>query len=740
MTAAAGNGTPATAGLLDDIVVVEHGERIAAGACGMLLAQLGARVIAIEPPAESPNGPRNDAAELRPSGKWRSRASMIAGKESIAIDPLDETDRAVGDRLADESDVLLLSTDFPAVVPTLWERARRPGQIVCDITAFGHHGPLAGQPGSEAIVQAFGGIVDTTGRADRPPSIVRAPVLEMSAGVYAAAAIVAALRVRRLHGFGQRIDIALFDTAVNELVNFLTLHYAGQAATRSGNRHPLYTPWGSYRARDGFVLLCAVTVEQFTRVCQAIGRPELVGDPRFVDADARRRHHRAIDEVISAWSAARPVAECVDTMSALGVACGPIVHVDCLAEEPNLIRRKVIDRLLDPLTRREIAVPSSPIRGRPIGGLRASRVPAPDENRAAVLDLLASHATWGGRRVTDDVEQDKPPLAGVRVVEIGHYTVAPLASRQMGALGADVIKIEPPTGDAVRAGVPLRADGLAHIFALSNTDKRGLVLDLKRERDRARLDRLLAQSDVLVENLRPGALERFGFGSDELRRKHPDLIYCAISGFGSDSAYPGRPALDTVIQAMSGLMSLTEDDGEPVKAGVSASDMLGGQFGLLSVLAALEHRDRTGVATHFDISMHDTSAWMTHVEWPGNAAGIPATVVAAADGFIVVEGERAAIASLVSNGARYERRAALVARLVAAGLQASPVHTVKEVVEHPHTIARELLVTRPTSDHDMWVVLNCPLRLCATPPAVRKVMTRLGAEDAEVIGQFALDG
>ena len=124
MTAAAGNGTPATAGLLDDIVVVEHGERIAAGACGMLLAQLGARVIAIEPPAESPNGARNDAAELRPSGKWRSRASMMAGKESIAIDPLDETDRAVGDRLADESDVLLLSTDFPAVVPTLWERAR----------------------------------------------------------------------------------------------------------------------------------------------------------------------------------------------------------------------------------------------------------------------------------------------------------------------------------------------------------------------------------------------------------------------------------------------------------------------------------------------------------------------------------------------------------------------------------------------------------------------------------------
>src|SRR5262249_32774113 len=154
---------------------------------------------------------------------------------------------------------------------------------------------------------------------------------------------------------------------------------------------------------------------------------------------------------------------------------------------------------------------------------------------------------------------------------------------------------------------PFRSDGAAYIFAVSNTDKRGIVLDLRRKEDQDTLHEILATADILVENLRPGSLAKQGFGSVDLRKHHPGLIYCSVSGFGTDSAYPNRPALDTVIQAASGLMDMTRPNGKPAKAGISSSDNFGGQFAFLALAAALELRDRTQIAVHFDLSMQDLS-------------------------------------------------------------------------------------------------------------------------------------
>jgi crotonobetainyl-CoA:carnitine CoA-transferase CaiB-like acyl-CoA transferase len=712
--------------LLDEgIVVAEIGERVAAGACGSLLAQLGATVIAPEP------------RQRRSDGKWRHRAAMLAGKRTFAFDPERADDAALHAALVEAADVVIVSTDYPRTDETLWRRSRPSTQIVCDITAFGHDAPLSGTGGHEALVQAMGGIVETTGPADAPPAIVGTSVLEMSTAVFAASAILAALRVRRLHGFGQRIDMALYDTAVNELVNFLPLYFVGGQATRSGNRHPLHVPWGSYRARDGHVLVCSVTGDQFTRICQAIGRPDLAEDERFKTSAARLANFRALDASIGEWTGARTVAECERVLSELGIACGPIVPVDALRSEANLAHRDSVRDLDDPLTRSRAAVPASPIRGRPVTGRHAERIPRVDEDRRDIAALLADRHSRG-TAVTGDVHRDTKALAGVRIVEIGQYTVAPLASRQLGALGADVVKIEPPSGDAIRHSSPLRDDGLSYIFALSNTDKRGLVLDLREPRDRARLHRLLDNADALVENLRPGALAKLGFSSETLRERHPHLVYCSINGFGNDSAYPGRPALDTVIQAMSGLMATTRVGGEPMKAGISASDVLGGEFGLLSVLAGLEHRERSGVAPHFDISMQDASSWMTQLDWPGALPAEPTSVVEAADGCVVVEGDAARSAAAVKSLANPDR-AAVVAALSKAGLAAAPVLRVAEVLGHPQCIARRLLVECGTSDGDRWTVVASPLRLLSTPAVVRSVMARLGSEDAAVIAEFDLD-
>lgn len=712
--------------LLDDLLVVEVGNRIAVGACGGLLAQLGARVVVVEPASRST------------FGKWRNRAAMMAGKLSVVFDSEDERDRALQDELLARADVVLLSSDCGDPTSGLWARAADANQIVVDITAFGRDDENQGRCASEEVIQALSAVIDTTGPAEGAPAVVGPPVLEMTTGISAAAAVLLALRVRRLHGFGQRIDMSILDGAVGCLTNFFALHFGGVRASRSGNRHPLYSPWGSYTARDGHLLLCSVSDDQFARLCRAIGEPALARDPGFSSSSLRRQHVEELDQIINAWAASRTVAECEQVMIHAGVPCGPIVTLDKLEHEPNLVHRKTVRRLHDPETITSARVPASPIRGTPLRGLDPTRIPARDEDRARVLRLLATREQLRAHTPLADHPARVEALAGVRVVEIGHYTVAPLASRYMGAFGADVIKVEPPQGDAIRQGAPRRDNGVSYIFALSNTDKRGLVLDLRQQRDKARLNRLLEQSDLLIENLRPGKLEKLGFGPDVLRARHPHLVYCAITGFGSDSTYPDRPALDTVIQAMSGIMSLTCVDGMPLKAGISASDVTGGLFGLLASLAGIEYRDRTGWAPHFDISMQDASVWMTQLRW---SAERQSTVrfIHASDGYVVVNGDAKTIDAGMTMLAKTAGRSQVAAELSAQGLDAAPVLTVAEVIVAPRTAAHQLIVERRTEDNESWPVHNCPLRLCSTPPRVRTVMSRLGLNNEQVIDELQLD-
>ncbi|MGH3466876.1 MAG: CaiB/BaiF CoA transferase family protein [Thermocrispum sp.] len=668
---------------MSGLLVVEIGSRDAVAACGGLLAQLGAEVVLAEPP--------------RPPAehKWSDRAVTAAGKRSVVIDRSSPADRDLFQELVAGADVVLLSTDLSDDDRELWEFPRPGGQIQCDITAFGHDGPLAGDPASEACVEARCGVAETTGRRDGAPAVLGAPLLEMESAVYAAASVIAALRVRRRHGFGQRIDIALHDVGVNALAAFLPLPFSGRVATRNGNRHPTLSPWNAYQARDGWVVICAPTNDQWSRLCAVLGRPEMVHDTRFTSTTGRMEHANDIDDVVGAWVAAQSVEACVDTLTRAVIPSGPVVPVAELAAEPNLRHRGMVRETVDPATGRRVLVPGCPVRWRLDHS--ATRIPLPDAHRAWARDFV--RAPSGTPAVGDPVSAARA-LEGIRVVEIGMNTVGPLAGKQLGALGADVIKIEPPRGDSNRHNAPLRPDGQAYIFALLNTDKRGLVLDLHDDADRAMLWSLLRSADVLIENLKPGSLGRLGFGPAEVREALPHLIYCSMNGFGHDSVYPERPALDTVVQAMSGLMSATLVDGVPTKAGISVSDQLGGLFGLLGVLAALEHRDSCGgEGVTLDLAMQDGSAWASHRLWntPGpSSARIEAT----------------------RHGPELDE----------AGMTTA-VATVDAVLAHPQTAARELIVERPTSDGDSWPVLGSPMRLRSTPARVSSAMPRLGVLD-----------
>ena len=174
------------------------------------------------------------------------------------------------------------------------------------------------------------------------------------------------------------------------------------------------------------------------------------------------------------------------------------------------------------------------------------------------------------------------PLAGVRVVEMTHMVMGPTCGMILAQLGAEVIKVEPPAGDKTRS---LRGMGTS-FFPLFNRGKRSVVLDLAKPDDRDAMHRLLASADVFLENFRDGQLEKQGLGTEELRRRHPNLIVCGHKGFLS-GPYQHRPALDEVVQMMSGLAAMTGTSEKPQRVGSSANDIMGGMFGAISILAAL---------------------------------------------------------------------------------------------------------------------------------------------------------
>ena len=197
------------------------------------------------------------------------------------------------------------------------------------------------------------------------------------------------------------------------------------------------------------------------------------------------------------------------------------------------------------------------------------------------------------------------PLAGIKVVEFSHMVMGPSIGVILADLGADVIKIEPPGGDRTR---DLLGSGSGY-FPMFNRNKQSICLDIKAEEDAACAHRLCGEADIVIENFRPGTLERLGFGYAALSAENPRLIYCSAKGF-LKGPYENRTALDEVTQMMGGLAYMTGPPGRPLRAGSSVVDITGGMFGVIGVLAALEQRHRTGRGAEIKCSLYETTAFL----------------------------------------------------------------------------------------------------------------------------------
>jgi crotonobetainyl-CoA:carnitine CoA-transferase CaiB-like acyl-CoA transferase len=320
------------------------------------------------------------------------------------------------------------------------------------------------------------------------------------------------------------------------------------------------------------------------------------------------------------------------------------------------------------------------------------------------------------------------PLDGIRVIELTRYAAGPLAGYLLSSLGAEVIKIEPPGGEDTRAWTPRFGD-VSGYFANFNAGKRLVSVDLKDAAERARIEDLFATADVVLHNMRPGAMEKLGFGAEALTARYRSLIYCAISGYGLHG--PKLPALDTVIQARVGLTALTGDGGRPLRVGYSIADQLAGHYAAAAIMAALADRDTTGLGQIVDVSMADAIAWLTHPAWNGEPVDDRQRVrLRVADGWVLAEASADHIASAVGD-TREAPRATVVELLAEQGIASAAVLEVDEVLAQSELRARHSVYQAATRGGAAPVFV-APFGLTRTPVRRGERVAAVGEDNSLV--------
>ncbi len=370
------------------------------------------------------------------------------------------------------------------------------------------------------------------------------------------------------------------------------------------------------------------------------------------------------------------------------------------------------------------------------------------------------------------------PLQGITVVDLTRVLSGPYCTMMLGDMGARVIKVEQPgKGDDTRGWGPPFLNGESSYFLSINRNKESITLDFKSADGRAILEGLIAQADVLVENFRPGTLEKLGFDYAALSARHPRLIYCSISGFGHTGPRRKEAGYDAVMQAEGGLMSITGSaDGPPYRLGVAIADIVSGMFAAQGVTAALYVRERTGRGQQVDIAMLDSVvallSYQAGIYFANGSAParlgnrhptiVPYETFRASDGDFVVavgnddqwrrfcgvtgfpEDEQYAtnrqrvtgydtLKPALDATLNTQTRAFWIERLKAAGVPCGAVRDLHEVFSDPQTQARDMLVELEHAVAGMLKVTGTPLKFSETPGSVRTPPPRLGEHTAAIL-------
>jgi CoA:oxalate CoA-transferase len=385
-----GVGNMSVKGPLSGITVVDLTRVLAGPYCTMMLADMGARVIKVEPP-----GKGDDSRQYGPfiQGRPCYFGSVNRGKESIALDLKTEKDRAILDRLLETADVL--TENFrPGVLEKLgysWEtlHARFPRLIYASTSGFGHTGPAMARPSYDMVIQGMSGMMSVTGEADGEPCRVGISIADVGSGVFTAVAVNAALLHRERTGESTRIDVAMYDCLLAMMESTISRYtMAGEIGSRLGSRHPAIMPFEAFRTGDGYLVLACGNDKMFRLLCDALGRPELADNPLFCRNELRVKHGLALHAEIESELLQNGTQYWIDYFETKGVPAGPINNIEQALNNPQVAARNMLISVADPVLG-PVQIAGSPLKFSAFEDPKERRVaPDLDQDRAAILAEL----------------------------------------------------------------------------------------------------------------------------------------------------------------------------------------------------------------------------------------------------------------------------------------------------------------------------------------------------------------
>ncbi len=565
---------------LEKIRVLDLTQEICGPFCTQMLADLGATVIKIEPP----EGDSSRRRGIRHGGSSTSYMSLNRGKKSMLLDLGREEERTLFLQLAGSADIIVEDLG-PGVCDRLGigytdVRKRKPDILYLSLTGYGHQGMFRDYSSQDAIVQALSGFMSITGELGGAYTKAGAPLADIFTGIYGTIGVLAGIIHRWHTGKSLYIDIAKLDVMLSAMPDtFAKYMNTGQTTRPKGCRHQLAGFFGPAKTKDGAVICMAAQDHQFKAMAEILGLEGLEKEERFNSMNKRCVHIAELEPIIFSKT-----MELTDKAEGTFKVVGPPLRSSQFqwAEDAAVSQFGEYTEAIV----RELCGTAGAWTGRTADGGLAEGTPA--EGRTA--------AKVPAERLSVKEPVTDRPLAGIRILDLTRFMAGPLGTRILADLGAEVIKVErsDKLSEFSRTTEPTFGTTSAYFLSI-NSGKEDIQLDLDRPDHREVFLRLAEHCDVVTDNFRPGVTEKLHIAYEDVKKRNPDVIYSTVSGFGYTGPYRTQGCVDTVAQAMSGLMSLTgRREGEPVRCGSSVADVCASLYGAVAVLASIIYREQTG--------------------------------------------------------------------------------------------------------------------------------------------------
>ena len=761
---------------LDGLLVVDLSVGLGGAYCAKLLGDLGARVIMVEPPDGSPLrqwGARDRAW----GGPW---AHLSGGKESVAP-PDHDAARALLQGLSRAADVLILDEQSPwrsALPSTLPERT-----IQVDLSPWGSDGPYAGWRGSDIATWAMGGYMFFTGDPDGSPLMIPGGQSELHAGVHAAISALTAVRERRRSGHGQTVEVSALESNLSAHAWLISSWIASGSPM---NR----VPNDFTKTKDGWALFMRAVPNP--NIFLLIDQPERMETVEITNIDDWRQQLGQLYEDVEAWAQDYDAVDVATKAQELRIACTPVLDARGLANNIQLATRGWWE-YGDDAEWDDIRFPGPAYLLSTTPAERRGDTPSLGEHTAPVTEEFAATPV---PRPPSAMPTTDLPLDGLKVVELTGNWAGPIVGRHLGDLGADVVKLEWAARPATRA---LFMPGptqdpqkypydRAMYFNLLNRNKRDLVVDLSADEGKQIFLELMREADVFVENNSARVMPNLGLDYEIVRQENPRLIYVSMSGFGATGPWRDWSAYGSNIEASSGLASVTGHHADQVRrTPLFYADPVSGNHATVAILAALEHRDRTGEGQYIDVSLNEAGAayffealmeYQTtreirrpHGNRDRRFAPQGAYRAAGEDSWIALSVQsdedwtalcRAigrddllsdpALSTLDDRAARHDELDAAIEawtsereqyeaawELQRAGISAAPILANWQVLHDPHIHAREFYQWVPHSVVGVYPYPSWPWRFSRTKPSIRRAAPRFAEHNHEVLSELGYD-